>query len=288
MTAYERELIILFPPASGGPGGFKPSDPNDIFAQLFGQMGGGGGAGMFGDSDPFGGRSRRAGAGAGGMPGGFASMFGGGMPGGMGGMGGMGMDDDPTSGPAAKDTEKELPISLEDLYAGTTKKLKVGKRRADGTTEENVLQIDVKRGWKKGTKVRFAGSGNEIAPGKSSDLVFIIAEKPHPRFSREGDDLHIKLPLPLVDALDPPKTSAPGGKRVVQTLDGRSIDVPIPQPTAGKTTVAAGRTTRLANEGMPISKTGGSRKGDLIVTWELQIPDRLSDSQRQAVRKALS
>ena len=227
-----------------------------------------------------GGGGRRAGGG--GMPGGFASMFGGGgMPGG--GMGGMGAEE-PS---AAKDSEKQLPCSLEDLYTGATKKLKVGKRLANGKTEEKVLQIEVKKGWKKGTKVRFAGAGNEIAPGRSQDLVFIIAEKPHPRFTRENDDLHIKLPLPLVDALDPPKAGSAGSKRNIQTLDGRTIDVPLPQPGLGKTTISPGRTTRIANEGMPISKTDGKRKGDLVVTWDLQIPDKLNDSQRQAVRQAL-
>ncbi len=284
----------MHPTASGGPGGFRPSDPNDIFAQLFGGLGGGGfggmgGMGMDDDMDNIhSGGGRRAGGAAGGMPGGFASMFGGGgMPGGMGGMPGMGGGGGGPSAP--KDSEKQLPCSLEDLYSGVTKKLKVGKRLASGGTEEKILQIDVKKGWKKGTKIRFSGAGNEVAPGQSSDLVFIIAEKPHPRFTREGDDLHIKLPLPLVDALDPPKPgAASGSKRAVQTLDGRSIDVPLPHPGLGKTTIAAGRTTRLANEGMPISKTDGKRKGDLVVTWDLQFPDKLTDTQRKNVRAALA
>ncbi|KDN41779.1 DnaJ-domain-containing protein [Tilletiaria anomala UBC 951] len=278
---------------SGGPGGFKPSDPNDIFASLFGGLGGGAFGGMGGgmDDDDFshmggnGGGRRRGGGG--GMPGGFQSFFGGGgMQGGMGG----GMPSMPQEDEATKDSEKQLPCSLEDLYNGVTKKLKVGKRLMNGQTEEKVLQIDVKRGWKKGTKVRFSGAGNEVAPGRSQDLVFIITEKLHPRFTRENDDLHIKLPLPIVDALDPPKPSSAGSKHNVKTLDYRTIDVPLPQPGPGpgKTTVQAGRTTRIANEGMPISKTDGKRKGDLVVQWELQMPDKLSDAQRAAIRQALS
>ena len=56
----------------------------------------------------------------------------------------------------------------------------------------------------------------------------------------------------------------------------------------GKTTISPGRTTRLAGEGMPISKVKGARKGDLVVEWNVEFPDRLNDSQRSAIRAALS
>lgn len=192
-------------PGMGGRGGMGGMDVDDDF----GGFGGGGGA-------------RRAGgarAGFRGMPGGFS----------------MGGDAEPEE--ATQEVTKTLPVSLEDLYKGTTKKLKIGRRLASGGTEEKVLQIDVKPGWKKGTKVRFAGSGNETAPGKAQDVVFVIDEKPHSKFVRDGDDLVLALSLPLVDALDPPKPGTPGGKKNITTLDGRTIDVPLPGPGPGKTTI---------------------------------------------------
>ncbi|PWN37937.1 DnaJ-domain-containing protein [Meira miltonrushii] len=299
------------PGGMGGGGGFRPSDPNDIFAHIFGAMGGGGGAGGFssmfdGMDDGMGGggsRSRRGGpsmGGMGGMPGGMGGM--GGMHGGMGGMGGMpggmGGFDFGSGGHGhpggrseseveIKDIEKPLQVSLEDLYKGTTKKLKVGKRFLNGEKDEKVLTIDVKPGWKKGTKVRFAGAGNEVSPGKSQDVVFVIDEKPHETFKRVDNDLFTNLQIPLLDALDPPKAGTPGSKKYITTLDGRKIDIPMPRPKAGGTTIPNGGETRVAGEGMPISKTGGKTKGDLVVTWQVELPNRLTDDQRIGVRKVL-
>ncbi|CAO1629790.1 unnamed protein product [Parajaminaea phylloscopi] len=292
--------------SSGGPGagGFTPSDPNDIFAQIFGSMGGAGGppgggfsfGGMPGGAD---GRSKRSGrpgmGGMGGMPGmgGMGGM--GGMPGGFGGMdggsspfgdfGGMDMNGggQPASPEAKKDFEKHLPVALEDLYKGTRKKLKIGKRTLSGGTEENILEVDVKPGWKAGTKVRFVGKGNDLPSGGAQDLVFIIGEKPHERFKREGDNLRLIQPLPLVDALDPPRS----GKKAISTLDGRTLTVPLPAPTPGQTTITNGTTTRVAGEGMPISKSPG-KKGDLIVEWTVEVPRSLSDEQRKKLRTALT
>ena len=179
-------------------------------------------------------------------------------------------------------------MSLEELYTGTTKKLKVGRKMLNGKTEEKVLTIDVKPGWKKGTKVRFAGSGNETARGVFQDLVFVVEERSNARFTREGDNLRIIVPIKLVDALDPPRPGTVSSRRTITTLDGRSVEIPLPSPGLGKTTISPGRTTRLANEGMPISKAKGTRKGDLIVEWNVEFPDKLSDTQRSALRNALA
>jgi len=303
----------------GGGGGFTPRDPNDIFASLFGNLGGGGGGGIggfsfggAGDDDiasAFGGGGsggpRRTGSGGpanpfvafGGMPGGM----GGGM-GGMGGMGGAGPRSSSPDGEAAKDIEKPLQCSLEELYTGATRKLKVGRRKADGSNEDKVLTVTVKPGWKAGTKVRFTGAGNEVAPGRSQDIVFVIEEKPHPRFKREGDDLRTFLPLPLSVAINPPKPGTAASKIPFTTLDGRSISISYPTPPAssGRNYLAVpgppkegsssskGLVTRIVGEGMPISKSGGEKKGDLVVVWTLALPDPLGEGERIALQRALS
>ncbi|KAJ1019643.1 hypothetical protein NDA18_006120 [Ustilago nuda] len=265
------------PGMGGGMGGFSPSDPNDIFASIFG--GASPFSGMGGMEDMFGGGGgARKNASAGGMPGGF--NFGGPGAGGPGGP--IPADEKPS------DVEKQLPLSLQDLYTGTTKRLKVGRKLASGGSEEKILTVEVKPGWKKGTKIRFGGAGHEVSPGSFQDVVFIVDEKPHAHFRRDGDDLRVTIPLNLVDALDPPKAGTPGSRKQILTLDGRKIDIPIPQPTGGKTSVTPGKTTRLANEGMPISKTGGKRKGDLVVEWSVQLPETLTWAQREGVRKVLA
>ncbi|KAK0543511.1 Molecular chaperone (DnaJ superfamily) [Tilletia horrida] len=294
----------------GGAGGFTPRDPNDIFASLFGNLGGGGLGGFsFGDDDDMRGFGS-SGGGARGMPGGnpFAAFGGGGMPGmsSGGGFGGMnGSRSASAQGAAAeevKDVEKQLQCSLEELYTGTTKKLKVGRRRLDGSNEDKVLTITVKPGWKAGTKVRFNGAGNQVSASKAQDIVFVVEEKPHPRFKRENDDLRTFLPLPLSVALNPPKPGDPGSKVNFTTLDGRTIQIPYPTPPAasGRKHLAAvgppkegsasskGLVTRIAGEGMPISKSGGERRGDLVVVWSLALPDPLSEGERVALLRALN
>ena len=182
--------------------------------------------------------------------------------------------------PSAQPSEitRPLKVSLEDLYTGTTKHLKVGRKLLSGDTEEKVLEINVQPGWKSGTKVRFPRAGNEQPTGEAQDLVFVVEEKPHDRFVREGNDLVCHLSLPLVDAL-----AGEGGRRTVEHLDGRKLQVTIPSGV-----VKPGQKTVLSGEGMPIRKEGAvRRKGDLIVQWDVTFPDRLTPAQKEGIRKVL-
>ena len=173
---------------------------------------------------------------------------------------------------------RPLKVSLEDLYTGTTKHLKVGRKLLSGDTEEKVLEIHVQPGWKSGTKVRFPRAGNEQPTGEAQDLVFVVEEKPHDSFVREGNDLVCHLSLSLVDAL-----AGEGGRRTVEHLDGRKLQVTIPSGV-----VKPGQKTILSGEGMPIRKEGAvRRKGDLIVQWDIVFPDRLTPAQKEGIRKVL-
>ncbi|GAA6019198.1 hypothetical protein JCM11491_001414 [Sporobolomyces phaffii] len=281
-------------PPGGGFGGFSPSDPNDIFASLFGSMGGMGGMGGMPGGGAAGGSSRRKTAGQGaGNP--FASMGGGGGGGGFpGGFGGMGMDvddDDLHGGAAPKkpppEITKQLPITLEDLYKGTTKKLKITKKLMSGREESNVLEINVKAGWKAGTKVRFAGAGSET-PSGSQDMVFVIEEKPHALFKREGDDLVYNLQVPLVDALSGPDGGGTPA-RTITHLDGRTINFNVPYPRGGGAPLKPGQVIRVANEGMPITRKNAPRsKGDLLIKVDVKFPDRITASQAEGLRRVLA
>jgi len=72
----------------------------------------------------------------------------------------------------------------------------------DGRTtraEEKLLTIDVKPGWKAGTKVTFEREGDQ-APNKiPADVVFVIRDKPHPVFTRDGADIKYRAKVPLRD-----------------------------------------------------------------------------------------
>ncbi|RKO89693.1 hypothetical protein BDK51DRAFT_35685 [Blyttiomyces helicus] len=247
--------------SSGGPGGargFTPSSAEDIFKAFFSGGFGGMSGGMSDDDD---------------MKGGFSGFSGfGGMGGMPRGAGGPGANARPS---APQSVTRSLPVTLEDLYTGTTKRLKVTRRQQNGTSAEKILTINVTPGWKAGTKIRFAGEGDELPSGRAQDMEFVVEEKPHPRFRREGDSLLIDLEVELWEALC-------GFKRKVNTLDGRVVEV---VGATGPAPVKPGDRIILRGEGMPISKAPG-KKGDLIAVIKVRFPPSVSDSQKEAVRRA--
>ena len=265
----------------GGPGGgfkpFHPSDADDIFKHFFASMGGGGMGGMGGM--PRGGGSSRMYTdddddilgGGGGMPGGFGFGGGGGMPRGA---RRQQQQQQPQKPPAIK---RPLPISLEDLYKGTTKRLKVTRKVRDGATgrtmnTDKILTINVKPGWKAGTKIRFPGEGDELENGQTQDIEFIVEEKPHPTFKREGDNLRTTITLSLAEALT-------GFSKTITTLDGRRLGV-----NNKNTVVQPGQESVVNNEGMPNSKTG--RKGNLVIKYEVKFPTSLTSQQQEVIKNA--
>merc|ERR1712018_494650 len=73
----------------------------------------------------------------------------------------------------------------------------------DGSVKkvEKTLDIHVKAGWKAGTKVTFARQGDQY-PGKvPADVAFIIRDKPHPLFTRDGHNIKYTYKIPLREAL---------------------------------------------------------------------------------------
>lgn len=183
-----------------------------------------------------------------------------------------------TSHSQPSEVTKPLPISLEDLYQGVTKRMKVSRKTMSGGTEEKVLEINVLPGWKSGTKIRFPREGGDLPTGESQDLVFVVEEKPHPRFTRDGNDLIVHQKLPLVEAL-----TGEGGRKTVEHLDGRRLQVSVPLGV-----VKPEQQTRVSGGGMPVRKEGQVHsKGDLIVKWDIVFPDRLTPSQKEGIKKVL-
>jgi hypothetical protein len=121
-------------------------------------------------------------------------------------------------------------LTLEELYKGGTKRLKITRRRKNGADEEKVLEIAYKAGWKKGTKIKFAGAGHEDEYGQGQTIVFVVEEKPHPRVKREDDDVVVSLDIPLLEAL----TGSSTPMKQVEQLDGRKINVPVPRGVSGR------------------------------------------------------
>ncbi|QCE03600.1 dnaJ homolog subfamily B member 1-like [Vigna unguiculata] len=174
--------------------------------------------------------------------------------------------------------ERTLQCSLEDLYKGTTKKMKISRDVVDPSgrpnTVEEILTIEIKPGWKKGTKITFPEKGNEQRGVTPADLVFIIDEKPHGVFKRDGNDLVVTQKITLVDALT-------GYTAQLTTLDGRNLTVTtnsIISPTYEEV---------IKGEGMPIPKEP-SKRGNLRIKFNIKFPSRLTSEQKAGIKRLLT
>lgn len=89
---------------------------------------------------------------------------------------------------------RELPVSLEDVMRGCTKHVKITRSRlgADGRsvwTEDKVLNVVVKKGWKAGTKITFPREGDEMPDSTPADVTFVLRDAEHPQYKRDGANI---------------------------------------------------------------------------------------------------
>lgn len=175
--------------------------------------------------------------------------------------------------------ERDLNVALEDIASGCTKKMKITRRvlNPDGKStrsEDKVLSIDVKPGWKSGTKITFPKEGDQNPGSIPADVVFILRDKPHNLFRRDAADILYTANISLKDAL------CGGGNIQIPTLDGRKI------PLALDNVVKPTMKKKIKGEGLPLPKEP-SKKGDLVVDFNIKFPDQVSSSVKEILRDTL-
>lgn len=243
---------------------------------------------FFGDDDPFaslfgGGPQSRGTAGPGGRRMFFTTNMG---PGGHEQMDiddhigfGMGPMNNMSRGRKRQDPAvvRDLHLTLEEVYNGVTKRMKIKKQVLDNSgkpsTEEKVLSISVKPGWKQGTKVTFPKEGDQRPNNIPADIVFVIKDKAHHTFIREGSDLRYKARIALRDALS-------GSTINVPLIEGGSIPVTL------KEVIKPNSQKRIVGKGLPLPKEPGAR-GDMLVEFDILFPDHLSDTAKRRLREVL-
>jgi molecular chaperone DnaJ len=240
------------PGAGGSSAGFE-----DLFGGLF--SGGHGGPGgqrvRFTTGAPGGG----AGGGAGGVPPGFEDLLGGLFGGGGAGPAGYSQYGAPRGPRRGADVQATTTLPFRDAVTGST----VTLRTADGRT----VTARIPAGVKDGQKIRLRGKGEAGDDGApAGDLVISVDVAPHPVFSRSGNDLRVTLPVTFGEA-------ALGAEVQVPTLDGAPVRLKVPAGTP------SGRTLRVRGRGVRTAKG----TGDLLVTVQVVVPQRLDDDARRAV-----
>lgn len=153
--------------STGGPGGFRPSPASSIFENFMRESAMGGGGGM----EDF--LNNLSGGGGGPSP----------TSGSRGGRTRQRFNSDARApSPDVTTVEKPLLLSLEELFSGTHKRMKIKRKTFDDSgkrsTEDKILEMDIKPGLKKGSKIKYKGVGDEEAGGQQ-DLHFIVEEVSH-------------------------------------------------------------------------------------------------------------
>lgn len=133
--------------------------------------------------------------------------------------------------------------------------------------QKRTLQIAVPEGVDTGSKVRLSGQGERgKAGGAAGDLIITFKVQPHRFFRREGLDVHVTVPINIVQA-------TLGSRVRVRTVGGKKVVLRIPEGTQ------AGTKFRIRGQGV----RKGERVGDQFVEVTVSVPDKLSEEEQRAM-----
>jgi DnaJ-class molecular chaperone len=161
------------------------------------------------------------------------------------------------------DYEQPVELTLEEAFGGASRRLVIPRDAGERT-----IDVRIPAGVRDGMRVRASGEGGAGTEGGSAgDLFLVVRLQPHARFDRRGDDLHVRVGVPVT-------TAVLGGEVAVPTLAGSTLRLKVPEVTR------AGRVFRLRGHGMPVLGRTGER-GDLYATVEIEMPAHLSAEERR-------
>ena len=204
-----------------------------------------------------GGGARFQAGGRGGQGGGFEDVFsnffgGGGFP--SGGFGGGGFA--PQRG---QDLTTSSSVDFIDSIHGTNIKL---------TVSGKPLTLKVPAGIQDGQKLKLKGKGQPSPNGgQAGDLVVTIKVRPHPVFTRDGDNVRVVVPVTFAEAVLGAVISVP-------VLGGEPVKLKVAPGTPN------GRTLRVKGKGVQHE----SHQGDLLASVDILVPNRISKKAEEALR----
>jgi molecular chaperone DnaJ len=133
------------------------------------------------------------------------------------------------------------------------------------------IEFRIKAGTRDGQRIRLQGKGNAgLNGGPAGDLYLIVRTGTHPVFTREGDDIHLTVPVTVPEA-------SLGAKVDVPTIDVRA-QLKIPPGTQ------SGQKLRMRGRGVENAQHPGQR-GDQIVTVEVVVPHLNDERSREIMRE---
>ncbi|XP_028833140.1 dnaJ homolog subfamily A member 1 [Denticeps clupeoides] len=126
--------------------------------------------------------------------------------------------------------------------------------------QKKVLEVHVDKGMRQGQKIVFHGEGDQEPGVEPGDVIIILDQRMHPVFTRNGEDLIIRMELQLVEALC-------GFQKPVKTLDNRTLLI----TSHPGQLIRPGDKKCILNEGMPTYRHP-FEKGHLIIHFSVVFP----------------
>lgn len=169
------------------------------------------------------------------------------------------------TGVRGQDFEADLQLTLQEAATTHRRVIQVFGRK---------LRITIPAGIANGQRIKLAGKGGQGTGGATDgDLYLTLHILPDPRFDRQGDDLMTTAHIDLYTALL-------GGETTIDTLTGQ-VRLKVKPLTQNLSKV------RLRGKGMPRYRQEGVT-GDLIVTFQVELPQRLTPHQQELLRQMKS
>lgn len=161
-----------------------------------------------------------------------------------------------------QDFNAELELNLKDVYQEHQQVL---------TVNGDKIRLTIPAGIENGQVIKIKGKGAKgMNGGPNGDLYLTFSIVNNTVFKRDGDNLYASVDLDLYTALL-------GGDSTVDTFDGK-VKLKIAPETANDTKV------KLTGKGFPVYKKAG-KFGDLIITYQLQIPTKLSEEEQRLFKE---
>ena len=140
---------------------------------------------------------------------------------------------------------------------------------AGQVTEQRQIIMSVPAGVDTGSKLRLSGQGERGPAGApAGDLIVTFKVASHHFFRRDGLDIHVSVPINVVQA-------ALGSRIRVKTVDDKKVTLKVPPGTQSG--------TRFRIPGQGVEKAG--RRGDQYVQVKVTMPEKLNEEQEQLMRE---
>uniref|UniRef100_T1JBY4 J domain-containing protein n=1 Tax=Strigamia maritima TaxID=126957 RepID=T1JBY4_STRMM len=171
----------------------------------------------------------------------------------------------------------ELLLTLEELYQGCLKKMRITRRvlEDNGQTtvmRDKILTIGVKPGLPEGSRIIFPEEGDQGPNIIPADVIFTIKDKTHSIYRRQRNDLIYTAVIALGKALT-------GFILTLPTLDKRVLRIPVVH------VVSTDYKKIIEEEGMPIDGSH-EKRGNLIIEFVITFPQRLTKDQKEFIQAA--